>query len=105
MSHVLALFYVPTLWHPLSGMGYQFWSGIAGATAAITGPFVTGVAVWRVYRRRTECHVEGCSKHGEPVHGTGYRACHKHHPGVAHGEGEVITAEHIATAHRRLHGA
>lgn len=50
-----------------------------------------------------ECHVDGCTRLGYPVHRTGYRACHEHHPAVVHKPGEPITAEHIAEAHARNH--
>lgn len=46
-----------------------------------------------------ECHVDGCERWGYPVHGTGYRACHEHHPAIAHEPGEAITAAHIKRAH------
>lgn len=95
MSH-LALFYLPTLWHPLSGNGYQFWSGIAGATAIFSGT----VAAFITYWKHVECHVESpknCHRIGHPVAGTGHRACRHHHP---HAESPgSITAQDIARHH------
>lgn len=68
---------IATLWHdwlnPLTGFGYQFWSGIAGDLF-----IVTGIAVWW---RRHNCHVEGCWRlqwHAHPVNG--HPVCRRHHP-------------------------
>jgi hypothetical protein len=91
------------LWHPLEGLGYQFWSGIGsdfGQVTLITGLALVFIKALRVYRKHTECHVDGCSQHGHVVHGTPYRACDLHDPRITHEPGEPITAEHIATAHR-----
>ena len=55
---------------------------------------------WRPIRRHLECSEGTCHRLGHPVHGTGYRACHEHHPAVAHEPGEAVTVDHIAEAHR-----
>jgi hypothetical protein len=113
MLHLLAVWWEvgpEWLWHPLGQCAgthaevvrcrsYNAHSGIFGQIA-ILGSVVAGfLATYRLYRKHTECHVEGCSKRGHPVHGTPYRACHEHHPASVHNEGEAITAEHIRRAH------
>lgn len=95
MSH-LALFYFPTFWHPLSGNGYQLWSGIMGALTIFAG-FAS--ALLFAYKH-LECHVESpknCHRLGHPVPGTGHRACHQHHPHAE--EKGAITAGDIARHH------
>lgn len=89
----LALFYAPTLWHPLSGNGYQFWSGIAGATGIF--------AVFVIAYKRINCHEPWCWRIGRHhVEGTPYVTCHKHHPGL---DGGKIKSGHIHAAHRKHH--
>lgn len=86
------------LGHPLTGRGYQFYSGIGAATIeALTVLVAVAVTLWRV-RKHLECHVDGCRHWGHPVQGTSYRACRPHHP---HHQ-EPVTAEHIA--HVAKHG-
>lgn len=70
--------YVPNLFHPLSGNGYQAWSGILGATAVFSGFFVG----WRLYKKHVECHEEGCSRRGKYVIEGGVRCCEAHHPAL-----------------------
>lgn len=87
----------------LSPGPYNFWSSGWGESALeiikLGILFLLLRPAYRRLTRRLECHVDGCSSIGHPVHGTGYRACHNHHPAVAHQPGEAVTAEHIAQAH------
>ena len=114
------------LWHPLGQCtpassnhviavhevvrckSYNAWSGSFSDISEVTLIFTaitSAVAAWRIYKAHVECHVEGCSKHGYPVHGTPYRACHEHHPAAEHEVGEAITPDHIATAHGKVVGS
>lgn len=63
------------LTHPLSGSGYQFWSGIGSdfGEASIVG------ALALIYRKH-ECHKDGCHRpswHVDPLHG--HPVCRRHH--------------------------
>lgn len=82
---------------------YNFWSSGWGESALeIVKVGILFLLLRPLYQRLTkhwECAVAGCSKPGHVVHPTGYRACHDHHPAVAHEPGEAVTAEHIAQAH------
>ena len=81
------------LLHPLTGRGYQFWSGIAGS-------FVVGGSLWAgtfAFWRHHNCHVKGCWRMGRhAVADTPFRVCRIHHPDVPDGG---ATAEHIEAAH------
>lgn len=63
-------------WHPLTGLGYQFWSGIGSDLGEIT----LLAAIIGLYRHRN-CHVSGCWRlgHQDPEHG--FPACRHHHSG------------------------
>lgn len=69
------------LLHPLSGNGYQFWSGIGsdfGQLTLLTGMVAISVGWWRHHN----CHVKGCWRlnwHGAPTE-DGHPRCRKHHP-------------------------
>lgn len=82
---------------------YNFWSSAWGE--GLAGVVKVGVLflllrpLYQRLRRHVECHVDVCTNIGHSVPGTGYRACHEHHPAVAHEPGEAVTAEHIAQAH------
>jgi hypothetical protein len=82
---------------------YNFWSSGWGESAlGIVKLGILFLLLRPLYRRATrhlQCAVAGCSSLGHVVHPTGYRACHDHHPAIAHEPGEAVTAEHIATAH------
>jgi len=88
------------LLYPLSGNGYQFWSGIGsdfGQVTLITGLFIGSYK----FKKSHECHVEtpnNCHRFGRPVPGTGHVACRKHHPHAAE-KGSGITAEDILQHH------
>lgn len=59
--------------NPLTGYGYQFWSGIAGCTFLVTGILI--------YCRHHNCHVKRCWRlqwHPHPE--SGHPVCRKHHP-------------------------
>jgi hypothetical protein len=94
-------------WLWTNPVSYNFWSSGWGET--LLEIFKLGILFLllrplyqRISRRvhmHLDCHIDGCERIGHPVHGTGYRACHEHHPAVAHTPGEAITAEHIAQAH------
>lgn len=83
---MLAFLYLPHyFWHPLTGNGYQFWSGIGSDIGELTivGGLIT-IAL-QTYRHNN-CHVVGCRKlgHNDPaVHAP---ACRDHHSlGHKHG--------------------
>lgn len=87
------------LLHPLSGNGYQWYSGIGSDFGELT--LITGlmVAFWRT-RKHLECHVESpkpCHRIGRTVPGTGHRACRAHHPHAQ--EKGAITQEDILRHH------
>jgi hypothetical protein len=88
---------------------YNFFSSEWGGTLfKLLELLLIFVVIRRVVRpwarrvhRHMECQVDGCSRWGHPVPGTGYRACHHegHNPAVAHKPGEAVTVEHIRMAH------
>lgn len=86
------------MWWPESDHGYAFFSSVGGTPLFALGGFA---AIYKVYRKHVECSVSECKRRGHVVHGTPYRACHEHHPGVEHKGREPITVEHIHKAHRR----
>ena len=65
------------LLHPLTGNGYQFWSGIGSDFGEIP---LLGF-VWITYRRHN-CHVKGCPRIQWRSHpeDDGHLVCRKHHP-------------------------
>lgn len=78
-------------WPWINSHSYNLWSSVWGELA-----LKVPLLIWAL--RHLNCKVTGCWRVGHPVHGTGYRACRRHHP-VMRSEGP-ITAEHIAEAHR-----
>lgn len=75
MIHVAGLTFY-WLWHPLSGIGYQFWSGIGSDFGQLT--LITGLAA--VYWQHT-CHVGRCWRFGRHLTADGqHKLCRKHHP-------------------------
>ena len=81
--------------------GYNSYSGILsdiGEVTLITAIVLTAWRAYKLFRKHTECHVDGCTSHGHIVHGTPYRACHDHDPRTTHVQGEPITADHIQQA-------
>lgn len=80
MLHLLiaGFFFDHWLWHPLVGLGYQFWSGIEPdiTQLAIVGGVATMVAgFWHQHN----CHVQGCYRlqfHPHPDHG--HPVCRHH---------------------------
>jgi hypothetical protein len=67
----LALFYFPTFWHPLTGMGYQLWSGIMGATAIFSGILL--------FWHKHNCHEHHCLRLGWHPDPEGHLVCKVHH--------------------------
>lgn len=70
-----------TIFEPLWGAGYQFWSGIGSDIGELA--IITGVAAF-CYRHN--CHIHRCwrlSWHPDPE--TGHPVCKKHHPDHPHG--------------------
>lgn len=64
------------LWHPLSGPGYQFWSGIGSDVSEIA---IIGGAI--AVFRRWNCAAPGCLRHGRHPTADGQHClCRKHHP-------------------------
>lgn len=74
----LALFYLPTLYHPLSGNGYQFWSGIAGSFI-MTGGFLS---IYKQHDCKAHWWCPCWAKH--KVAGTTKSVCGWHHTEAAH---------------------
>lgn len=61
------------LLQPLSGQGYQFWSGIGSDFSEIT---ILGAVVGLYYKHN--CHTKGCPRIGKHiVNGTPYCTKHK----------------------------
>lgn len=78
-------------WHPLQGVGYQFWSGIASDVGELT--IVSGLAA--VYWSHT-CHVGRCLRFGRHrLAGGKYAVCRHHLPGAP----EKLTVAHIHAEH------
>lgn len=64
------------LWHPLSGPGYQFWSGLGSDLSEIT---LLGLALgaWR----HVNCHAPWCFRLGKhPTADGQHKLCRRHHP-------------------------
>lgn len=61
--------------HPLRGLGYQFWSGIAGS-------FLTSLPGWfaalAIYLTHHNCQKKGCWRMGHPHPKNGHPACRHH---------------------------
>jgi hypothetical protein len=80
---------ITDLLHPLSGSGYQFWSGIGSDIGEV-------VIIGGLYGllRKHNCHAKGCWRIGRhPVDGTNYIVCRRHHPD------DKPTAEQIVREH------
>lgn len=61
------------LFHPLSGNGYQFWSGIGSDFSEL--PLLGAIALAYFHHN---CHVKGCPRWGKhKVNGSPYCAKHK----------------------------
>jgi hypothetical protein len=76
VAHLTASLWLHDIWHPLTGKGYQFWSGIGSDLSELT---LLGIAVggWR----RINCHAPRCFRFGQHPTADGYhRLCRKHHP-------------------------
>ena len=62
-------------WHPLHGVGYQFWSGIAGS-------FLTSIPGWVavvvLYARHHNCTEKRCWRLGHPDPEHGHPVCRVH---------------------------
>jgi hypothetical protein len=71
--HVAAFFFEHWLWHPLKGLGYQFWSGIGSDLGEIT---LLGIAIGAY--KHINCEEPGCWRpgHRHPDHG---RPVCRHH--------------------------
>ncbi len=92
----IALFYVPTFWHFLSGNGYQFWSGVAGSFI-MTGGFL---AVYKQHNCKAKWWCPLWAHHH--VAGTTASVCHWHHTADSH---KKLQARHRRKfAHRLGHG-
>jgi hypothetical protein len=63
--------YFPNIFHPLTGMGYQFWSGIAGSFLMSTGIFV--------FVTKHNCHQHRCLRLSWHPDAEGHPVCKKHH--------------------------
>lgn len=80
-------FFLGELWHPLKGLGYQFWSGIAGIINEwLSRLTALGIALgtWWHHHNCIERH---CWRKGHPDPEHGHPICrvHKNHPHPAFG--------------------
>jgi len=85
--------------HPLSGLGYQFWSGIGSDFGQVT--LITGVVLLLagLYHQHN-CHVDGCHWLGKHrMAGGKYVICGRC---LRKGGGvpDTITAEHVHSEHQ-----
>lgn len=75
-------------WHPYSGNGYQFWSGIGsdiGEVAIVGGLVTLLLAFWRHFN----CHADRCWRLSWHTHADhGHPLCRVHHP---HGKNRAHT--------------
>lgn len=61
--------------HPLRGLGYQFWSGIAGSfLTSLPGWVVAAILFWRHHN----CKERRCVRLGHPHPKHGMPVCRKH---------------------------
>lgn len=76
MIHLAASFWAHDLWHPLRGLGYQFWSGIESAIERPLGWLGLGA----LYLRHHNCEHKGCWRpgHRHPDHGRPVCRAHYH---------------------------
>lgn len=81
MIHLVASFWGHSVWHPLHGDGYQFWSGIGGMVLDFLAKLIALLIIlWRL-SKHFQCHEETCHLLGtHRVQGTPYRTCWQHHP-------------------------
>jgi hypothetical protein len=83
------------LWHPLIGVGYQFWSGIASDIGEVT--LIGGMIA--IYRKHN-CGAPRCLRLGKHPTADGlHHLCAKHHPDLpdsGHESLEQIHARHRA---------
>lgn len=79
LTVLLAFLWIPHWWwHPLTGLGYQWWSGIGsdlGEYAIASSIFASAYGAYR----RHNCHVQGCWRTQWKAHGTDM-LCKHHHP-------------------------
>lgn len=78
MIHLVAALTLWDLWHPLTGNGYQFWSGAGSdiGEVAIIGGLIT-------ITRRLNCQAPRCFRFGRHMTADGHhRLCRVHHPDV-----------------------
>lgn len=98
-AHLLASFWSHDIFHPLSGAGYQFWSGIGSDLSELTllGLFF---GAWR----HLNCHAPGCLRLGKhPTADGQYKLCRKHHPDTPNKRPDLerILAAHAAAKARK----
>lgn len=89
------------LFHPLTGRGYLFSSGVEGTALFSTGIY-TGLATWYLHRN---CRHKGCPWLGHPHPGHGQPMCAKHMHKTPHGlqrhHGLAPLWKDVANDHRR----
>ena len=86
-------------WHPLTGNGYQWWSGIGSDIAELSIAVAIVTAAVGAYHKH-ECHVEQCHRlawHPDPDHG--HPVCKRHHP-----DSGLIVQHPTRRTSRRLSG-
>jgi hypothetical protein len=73
----LHAFWLGELWHPLKGLGYQFWSGVGSDFSEIT--LLGAIIAWW---HHVNCIEKGCWRKGHPNPEHGHPVCRKHtrHP-------------------------
>jgi len=55
-----AHFWLNELWHPLKGLGYQFWSGVESAVQSAVEKLIYGVVAVGLWWEHHNCHEHGC---------------------------------------------
>jgi hypothetical protein len=81
------------LWHPLEGVGYQFWSGVASDVGEVT---LLGACL-AIYRKHN-CGAPRCWRIGKHPTADGlHHLCRKHHPDLPD---RKLTLAEIHAAHR-----
>lgn len=103
-----SFFFDHWLFHPLRGLGYQFWSGVEGditQLGIIVGLITSAIALHRFLHRHFPCHAEGCKRLGfHHVAGTPHRTCWPHHPVLGQHERGRVPHEIILARHHAANG-
>jgi hypothetical protein len=71
-------FWLGELWHPLKGLGYQFWSGIEGALQSAVEHVAYFAVALSTWWHHNNCIERGCWRKGHKDPGHGHPICKKH---------------------------